>query len=88
MFEDLFALLVDVFLFVPRVLFWLLIDAVSLFLSDLGESFDYSGLSALSAFTSNNFGYFVAVTKLNLAVGLVASGFVIRFLIRRIPLVG
>lgn len=88
MFEDVYNALVDALLFIPRVLYWLIIDPLSSFFSTLGVDIDLSPLTALSNFTEGNFGYFVDAFQLNYGIGLVVSALVIRFLIRRLPLIG
>lgn len=88
MFEDVYNALVDALLFIPRVLFWLFIDAVSIFFPTIGEGIGTEVAQSLLTFNSGNFGYFVEVTQINTGISLSLSALIIRFIIRRLPFIG
>jgi hypothetical protein len=87
LFSSLFDFLIDVILFIPRILFWVATELLQLGLSILPDFSNQDPSTFLSGFTGDLL-FFLTITEFPAGLAMVMTSLVARFILRRIPVIG
>lgn len=80
--------LIDILLYVPRQLFSLLLQGLAAVLTAIPAPSWLSNIPSTMSGISSGIWYFAACAQIGTGMTIVISAYVLRFLIRRIPLIG
>ncbi len=79
----------DLVLYIPRLVWSIAADIILFFWGKISSYMpDLSGLSNLNVLKSTGVGYYLCLMDFWIGLAIITSAYIVRFLIRRIPVVG
>lgn len=86
--EEFWDDVIDVLLFIPRKTYELLLDAAAWLIQSIPAPSFVSSIPSLLGSIPDGVSYFLWLTNLAAGLGIIIVAYVLRFLIRRLPIVG
>ena len=80
--------LLDVLLYVPKKVFQWLMEGLSWLIQQIPVPSFFADAGTLVSQLGSDIGYFMDMFQLNAGIAIVLSAYVLRFVIRRLPIVG